>query len=130
MKQRKYMFACVNQSLQLMIKKKRIFFWSLKFTDPRKYWQHIKPHTSQCDTNVTPALFAEHFSKLYSLTHILRNVSGEDVYDVRNDILDGQFSLYEVECAVKHLKSGKATVPDDIRNEYITYEKQNLKHLF
>ena len=52
-----------------------------------------------------------------------------DVYDVRNDILDGQFSLYEVECAIKHLKSGKATGPDYIRNEYITYEKQNLKHV-
>ena len=37
--------------------------------------------------------------------------------------------LYEVECAIKHLKSGKATGPDDIRNEYITYEKQNLKHI-
>ena len=103
-------------------------FLECKFTDPRKYWQHIKPRTSQCDTNVTPALFAEHFSKLYSSKHILRNVSG-DVYDVRNDILDGQFSLYEVECAIKHLKSGKATGPDYIRNEYITYEKQNLKHV-
>ena len=56
-----YMFACVNQSRQLMIKKKRIFFWSAKFTDSRKYWQHIKPRTSQCDTKITPALFAEHF---------------------------------------------------------------------
>ena len=64
----------------------------------------------------------------YSSKHILRNVSG-DVYDVRNDILDGQFSLYEVECAIKHLKSGKATGPYYIRNEYITYEKQNLKHV-
>ena len=43
------------------------------------------------------------------------------MYDVRNDILDGQFPSYEVECAIKHLKSGKATGPDDIRNEYITY---------
>ena len=50
-------------------------FLECKFTDPRKYWQHIKPRTSQCDTNVTPALFAEHFSKLYSSKHILRNVS-------------------------------------------------------
>ena len=100
-------------------------FLECKFTDQRKYWQHIKPRTSQCDTNVTPALFAEQFSKLYSSKLILRNVSGEDVYDVRNDILDGQFSLYEVECGIKHLKSGKATGPDDIRNEYITYEKLN-----
>ena len=34
-----------------------------------------------------------------------------------------------MECAIKHLKSGKATGSDDIRNEYITYEKQNLKHI-
>ena len=56
-------------------------------------------------------------------------MSGKDVYDVRNDILDGQFSLYEVECAIKHLISGKAKGPDDIRNEYVTYEKQNLKQV-
>ena len=86
-----------------MIKKKRIFFWSAN-----SQIQENTVSTSQCDTNVTPALFAEHFSKLYSSKHILRNVSG-DVYDVRNDILDGQFSLYEVECTIKHLKSGKAT---------------------
>ena len=45
-------------------------FLECKFTDPRKYWQHIKPRTSQCDTNVTPALSAEHFQK-----YILRNTS-------------------------------------------------------
>ena len=60
-KQRNYMFACVNQSRHLMIKKKTIIFLECKFTDPRKYWQHIKPRISQCDTIVTPALFAEHF---------------------------------------------------------------------
>ena len=64
-------------------------FLECKFTDPRKYWQHIKPRTSQRDTNVTPALFAEHFSKLHSSKRILQNLSGEDVYDVRNDIFDG-----------------------------------------
>ena len=73
MTQRKYMFACVNQNRLLMIKK-RIIVVGLK------YWQHIKPRISQCDTNGTPALFAEHFSKLYSSKRILQNVSGEDVY--------------------------------------------------
>ena len=67
-------------------------FLACKFTDPRKYWLHIKQRINQCDTNVTLALFAEHFSKLYSSKRILQNVSG-DVYDVRNDILDRQFSL-------------------------------------
>ena len=123
-----YVRMCKSKSAAYNKEETNIFLLC-KFTDPRKYWQHIKPRTSQCDMNVTPAPFVEHFSKFYSSKHILRNVSRKDVYDVRNDILDGHFSLYEVECAIKHLKSGKATGPDDIRNEYITYEKQNLKHV-
>ena len=51
----------------------------------------------------------------------------EDDYDVQNEILDRKFTVYEVECAINHLKCGKASGPDDIRNEYIKYEKQNLK---
>ena len=31
----------------------------------------------------------------------------EDDYDVQNEILDGKFTIYEVECAINHLKCGK-----------------------
>ena len=51
----------------------------------------------------------------------------EDDYDVQNEILDGKFTIYEVECAINRLKCGKASGPDDIRNKYIKFEKQNLK---
>ena len=54
-------------------------------------------------------------------------MSSEDDYDVQNEILDRKFTIYEVECAINHLKCGEASGPDDIRNEYIKYEKQNLK---
>ena len=32
-----------------------------------------------------------------------------------------------MECAINHLKCGKASGPDDIINEFIKYEQQNLK---
>ena len=42
-------------------------------------------------------------------------------------ILDKDFTLQEIDSTIKHLKSGKATGSDDIRNEYISYEKRLLK---
>ena len=51
----------------------------------------------------------------------------EENYDVQNEILDRDLTVCEVECAINHLKCGKASGPDDIRKEFIKYEKQNLK---
>ena len=51
----------------------------------------------------------------------------DENYLAYNDILDRKFTLQEIDSAVKHLKNGKATGSDDIRNEYISYEKQQLK---
>ena len=51
-------------------------------------------------------------------------MSSEDDYDVQNEILDRKFTIYEVECAINHLKCGKASGPDDIRNEYLKYENR------
>ena len=42
-------------------------------------------------------------------------------------MLDRKFSLKEINSAVKHLKSGKATGSNDIRNEIISYENKQLK---
>ena len=49
-------------------------FLECKFTDPTKYWQHIKPRTSQCDTNVTPALFGTFFKIIFLKTHLTEHV--------------------------------------------------------
>ena len=48
-------------------------------------------------------------------------------YVMYNDILDKEFTLQEIDSVIKHRKSGKATGSDDIRNEYISYEKRQLK---
>ena len=66
-----------------------------KFTDPKKYWQHIKPRNGRCDSNVAPAKFAEHFSQLYSSnnTYVTQNMLSEDDYDVQNEILDRKFTI-------------------------------------
>ena len=42
-------------------------------------------------------------------------------------MLDREFTLQEIDGAIKHLKSGKAAGSDDIRNEYISYENKQLK---
>ena len=44
-----------------------------------------------------------------------------------NDMLDKGFTLQEMDSAINHLKSGKATGSNDIRNEYISYENRQLK---
>ena len=41
-------------------------FLQYKFTDPRKYRQHIKPRNIPVDIDVAAARFVEHFSQLYS----------------------------------------------------------------
>ena len=56
----------------------------------------------------------------------LNELSEED-YDVQNETFDREFTVCEVECAINYLKCSKASGPDDIRNEFIKYEKQNLK---
>ena len=60
-----------------------------KLTDPRNYWQHIKPRNGRCDSDVAPAKFAEHFSQLYSSnkTYVTQNMSSEDDYDVAENSL-------------------------------------------
>ena len=51
----------------------------------------------------------------------------DENYVMYNDILDKEFTLQEIDSAIKHLKSVKATGSNDIRNEYISYEKRQLK---
>ena len=51
----------------------------------------------------------------------------DENYLAYNDILDRKFTLQEIDSAVKHLKNGEATGSDDIRNDNISYEKQQLK---
>ena len=82
MKRKSYMFVYVN--INLMDMKQKQVFLQYKFTDPRKYWQHIKPRNELCDIDVTPAMFAEHFSHVYSFTHtcVTQNMLSEEKYDV------------------------------------------------
>ena len=82
----------------------------------------IQGNTGRCDSDVAPVKFAEHFSQLYSTnnTYITQNMLSEYDYDVQNEILDKNFTIYEVERAINHLKCGKASGPDDIRNEYLS----------
>ena len=48
-------------------------------------------------------------------------------YVVHNEMLDREFTLQEIDGAIKHLKSGKAAGSDDIKSEYISYENKQLK---
>ena len=64
-------------------------FLQYKFTDPRKYWQHIKPRNGSVDIDVAPARFAEYFSQLYASNNsTFLNKLSEENYDVQNETLD------------------------------------------
>ena len=99
---------------------------SQKFTNSKNYWKLIKPRIGDTKTYVAPEVFAEHFSQLYA-SQDSEIVYPDENYVIYNDILDKEFTLQEIDSAIKHLKSGKATGSDDIRNEYISYEKRQLK---
>ena len=64
------------------------------------------------------------------LRTLLLYICSLDLYGVKISFaptVDKEFTLQEIDSAIKHLKSGKATGSDDIRNEYISYEKRQLK---
>ena len=97
-----------------------------KFTNPKNYWKQIKPRSVDNKTYVAPEAFATHFSRLYASQDTVIASSDEN-YVVHNEMLDREFTLQEIDGAIKHLKSGKAAGSDDIRNEYISYENKQLK---
>ena len=97
-----------------------------KFTNPKSYYKHIKPRIIENKTYIAPEVFAEHFSKLY-VSHSTGIASSDEHYVVQNEILDRKFTLQKIDSTNKHLKSGKTTGSDDIRNEYISYENKQLK---
>ena len=97
-----------------------------KFKNPKNYWKHIKPRIVDNKTYVTPEAFAAHFSHPYA-SQDTEIASSDENYVVHNEMPDRKFIPQEIYSAINHLKSGKATGSDDIRNEYISYENKQLK---
>ena len=50
-------------------------------------------------------------------------------YNVYVPLLDEEISLQEVERSIKHLKHGKAAGADNILSEFITYGREDFKHI-
>ena len=63
---------------------------------------YIKPSHVPVDIDVAPVRFAEYFSQLYASNNStsLNELSKED-YDVQNETLERDFTICEVECAIK-----------------------------
>ena len=72
-----------------------------------------------------PEEFRNYFELLFK--SINKNTSDLSGYFCEVDVLDAPFTLYEVECSIKHLKSGKAAGHDNIKSDYILMEQEYLK---
>ena len=97
-----------------------------KYSDSRSYWKMIKPVTKTTSVvHVKPEEFRSYFELLFK--SIDENTTDYSGYFCEVDVLDAPFTLYEVECSIKHLKSGKAAGHDNIKSDYILMEQGNLK---
>ena len=127
MKQNKHIFVSVNLNRQYIIKIKLQLFCSTNLQIPDNTGSTLNHVMVQLTLMLhQPGL--QNFSQLYASNNsTFLNKLSEENYDVQNETLDRDFTVCEVESAINHLKCGKVCGPDDIRNEFIKYEKQNLK---
>ena len=97
-----------------------------KYSDSRSYWKMIKPVTKTTSVvHVKPEEFRSYFELLFK--SIVVNTTDHSGYFCEVDVLDAPFTLYEVECSIKHFKSGKAAGHDNIKSDYILMEQGHLK---
>ncbi len=97
----------------------------MKYTDPRNYWQQIKPRKSRSVDNISNDVFREYFKTLY-MSNVNTSICTLD-YNVFVETLDKEFTVYEIETGIRHLKLGKSAGDDNIKSEFIKYESGNLK---
>ncbi len=73
-------------------------------------------------------IFKEHFVKLSTCSHATVYNTHDDYYKYV-PVLTDNFSVYEIERAINHLKNGKAAGDDLILSEFLTHGKEQLKHI-
>ena len=97
-----------------------------KYSDRRSDWKMIKPVTKTTSVvHVKPEELRSYFELLFK--SIDENTIDHLEYFGEVDVLDAPFTLYEVECSIKHLKNGKTAGHDTIKSDYILMEQGNLK---
>ncbi len=99
-----------------------------KFRDPKKYWRQIKVRKPRDREHVTLESFKEHFIQL-STSKCPLEYTVSNTYKTKVDILDANFTIDEMERAIKHLKNNKAAGDDYVLSEFIRYAKHNLKYV-
>ena len=90
-----------------------------KYRDRRSYWKM----NNQCCTCKTRGIQKYFELQFKSIDETTTDHSG---YFCEVDVLDDPFTLYEVECSIKHFKSEKAAGHDNIKSDYILMEQGNL----
>ena len=100
-----------------------------KFGDTRNYWKQIKPPQIDNTEYVSAEQFRDHFSSLFEARNEDAEKHDYSQYTRSVDVLDDEFTIEEIDQAVKHLKRGKAAGSDDIKSDYILCEHNNLKYV-
>ena len=100
-----------------------------KFGDTRKYWKQIKRPQIDNTEYVSAEQFRDHFSSLFEARNEDPEKHDYSQYTRSVDVLDDEFTIKEIDQAVKHLKRGKAAESDDIKSDYILCEHNNLKYV-
>ena len=100
-----------------------------KFGDTRNYWKQIKPPQIDNTEYVSAEQFRDHFSSLFEVRNEDAEKHDYSQYTRSVDVLDDEFTIEEIDQAVKHLKRGKAAGNDDIKSDYILCEHNNLKYV-
>ena len=94
----------------------------LKSNNPKEYWNFVNKVSNKNDKhNISVEILKEHFKKISTVNNDdVDNVTSIDIgSDSVNEQINIQFSLKEIKCVIKKLKSGKACGIDHVRNEFL-----------
>ena len=100
-----------------------------KYTDPKLYWKKLRVRKPREQELVSPHSFREHFMSLSTENTPQLETLKLANYNVYVPLLDEEITLQEVERSIKHLKHGKAAGADNILSEFITYGREDFKHI-
>ena len=100
-----------------------------KYTDPKLYWKKLRGRKPRERELVSPNRFREHFMSLSTANTLQLETNRLSDYNVYVPLLDDEISLQEVERSIKHLKHGKSAGADNILSKFISYGRDEFKHI-
>ena len=122
-------------------KKQKQYFDSLndkirrmKKNNSREYWLLLQKsiESQRLASKITLQTFLEHFRKLNeaSTKKPHSDTSSREELDGHTEILNVEFTFEEIQASISKLKNNKTPGLDLLRNEFLKYASDDLKHFF